>query len=139
MSYYSKIGIELGGITESLSDKADRDMRNIDTISGADTVIEYQAPTSDSGHQWYRKYASGWVEQGGKFTANDGTNTAVDFLIAMADTNYCFYNGQMSYNQGNAQYVNGWALTTYSTTGFTVHSATNGTNIFSWEVKGMAA
>ena len=57
----------------------------------------------------------------------------------MADTTYSFNSGQMTYSQSNDQYVNGWALTTYSETGFTVHSATNGTNTFSWEVKGMSA
>lgn len=71
MSYYSKIGIELGGITESLNDKADRDLRNVDTISGADSVIEYQIPTTENNYTWYRLYKSGWVEQGGIY--NNGS------------------------------------------------------------------
>lgn len=64
MNYYSKIGIELGGITESLNDKTDRDMRNVDTTSGADSVIAYQFPSAANNYTWYRKYKSGWVEQG---------------------------------------------------------------------------
>ena len=31
-------------------------------------VISFQAPTSTNGYTWYRKYADGWVEQGGRCT-----------------------------------------------------------------------
>ena len=34
----------------------------------AHKVIEFQAPTSTNGYTWYRKYADGWVEQGGRCT-----------------------------------------------------------------------
>ena len=36
---------------------------------------------------WYRLYKSGWVEQGGNFTATSGT-TIVSLPIEMKDTNY---------------------------------------------------
>ena len=91
MNYYSKIGIELGGITESLNDKTDRDMQNVDTISGADAVIEYQVPTADNGYTWYRKYKSGWVEQGGIASASGN---------AEASGNSCVLTGDV-YNIGN--------------------------------------
>ena len=32
----------------------------------AHKVIEFQTPTSANGYTWYRKYADGWVEQGGR-------------------------------------------------------------------------
>ncbi len=34
-------------------------------MSGADYVIAWQMPTSENNYKWYRKYHSGWVEQGG--------------------------------------------------------------------------
>ena len=34
----------------------------------AHKVIEFQAPTSANNYTWYRKYADGWVEQGGRCT-----------------------------------------------------------------------
>ena len=34
----------------------------------AHKVISFQAPTSTNGYTWYRKYADGWVEQGGRCT-----------------------------------------------------------------------
>ena len=57
--------INIGAITEALNDKSDRDLRNVDTTAKADAVIDYQEPTADNGYTWYRKYKSGWVEQGG--------------------------------------------------------------------------
>ena len=36
--------------------------------------IEFQAPTAENGYTWYRKYADGWVEQGGRgYTNNNNT------------------------------------------------------------------
>ena len=66
--------IDTGAILEALNDKTDRDCRNVDTTAGADVVIEYQVPTSANNYTWYRKYASGWVEQGG-YVASATNNT----------------------------------------------------------------
>ena len=85
--------IDIGQITEALNDKTDRDMRNVDTTAKADAVIDYQEPTTDNGYTWYRKYASGWVEQGGCYTASNTTQptnykNTITFVIPFADTNY---------------------------------------------------
>lgn len=48
-----------------------------------DYVIASQAPTAENNYTWYRKYKSGWVEQGGI-----DTTSYVTFPITMADTNY---------------------------------------------------
>ena len=42
---------------------------------------------SDDGSSWYRKYKSGWVEQGGSVNAATGSNT-VSLPITMANNNY---------------------------------------------------
>lgn len=52
--------------------------------SGADFVI---SSYSDADGNWYRKYKSGWVEQGG-LSANNGGIVTVSLLQKMADTNY---------------------------------------------------
>lgn len=49
-----------------------------------DYVVESQLPTAENNYTWYRKYASGWVEQGGR--AQFGTTTVLP--IIMADANY---------------------------------------------------
>lgn len=49
-----------------------------------DYVIASQSPTADNNYTWYRKYKSGWVEQGGIFAGEATYN----FPITMADTNY---------------------------------------------------
>lgn len=136
MSYYSKIGIELGGITESLNDKADRDMRNIDTISGADTVIEYRLPTAANNYTWYRKYKSGWVEQGG-LTQNGVTNYTLP--VTMSDTNY-YVSGTWNGGKSATFYPSDWACYPVSTSKIFCNAKDN-TNVksYAWEVKGIAA
>lgn len=48
----------------------------IPNISDADYIIAWQAPTEQNKHTWYRKYKSGWVEQGGiELGADDKTIT----------------------------------------------------------------
>lgn len=52
-----------------------------------DYVIETQLPTASNNYTWYRKYKSGWVEQGGY--SDTKTDTIEIFLIIpFADTNY---------------------------------------------------
>lgn len=146
MNYYSKIGIELGGITESLNDKADRDLRNVDTISGADTVIEYQIPTVENNYTWYRLYKSGWVEQGGIY--NNGSvsrdlTATIDLRITMANDNYTAIITSAR-NTGNPTSRSGYStIYTKSTTQLGIGYYGVGTSdtmqYISWEVKGMAA
>ena len=76
--------IDFGQLSEALNDKSDRDLRNVDTTAKADAVIDFQVPTAENGYTWYRKYKSGWVEQGGKFS-NAGE---VVFPVIMADNNF---------------------------------------------------
>lgn len=48
--------------TELFNGKADIDLGNLPT--NIDYVVESQMPTTENGYTWYRKYKSGWVEQG---------------------------------------------------------------------------
>ena len=61
------------GITaETLNDKVDV----------GHEVIEFQAPTAGNNYKWYRKYADGWVEQGGQSQSG-----SIVFPVEMADIN----------------------------------------------------
>ena len=56
---------------------------------GCDFVIESQFPSADNNYTWYRKYNSGWVEQGGNATSsNTSTPRMIALPVNMADTKY---------------------------------------------------
>ena len=62
---------------------------DITTLKGYDYVVESQTPTAENNYTWYRKYKSGWVEQGQKSIAlNNSVVTTVTLPITMADDNY---------------------------------------------------
>lgn len=125
---------QTAGITaETLNGKADIDLGNLPT--NIDYVVESQVPTADNGYTWYRKYKSGWVEQGGRVTVNgtiSATNVRVTFPVEMANNNYtaiCANNA----NVGIAGYV-GWE----STTAMSVGTMTSKSGTTTWSVSGMA-
>lgn len=58
-----------------------------------DYVVDFQAPTAENNYTWFRKYKSGWVEQGGKQSFNYTTpNQDKEFVCNLAQpfssTNY---------------------------------------------------
>lgn len=69
----------------------------------AHKVIEFQAPTSTNGYTWYRKYADGWVEQGGRCTvpatnglSGSSVNVTLPVPIATPEQATLAYNGMGS-------------------------------------------
>lgn len=104
-------------------------------------VIEFQAPTADNNYTWYRKYADGWVEQGGRATLPSGGNTAktvsVVLSITMANDAY-FISPRPFLSEPSAYY--GWRVSTVTTTGF-VYTGFNNVDsyVISWQVSGMSA
>lgn len=58
-----------------------------------DYVVAFQSPTAENNYTWYRKYKSGWVEQGGVFSDiyDSYTTEQVSLPITMLDSNYCGY------------------------------------------------
>ena len=138
--------IDTGMILEALNDKVDRDCRNVDTASGADAVIEYQIPTAENNYTWYRKYKSGWVEQGGEFvlTIPSGGNATVDvnLLVTMVNDRYTVTSvgGFIS----NVAFLK-WNLIVRYTNKFNIAGASEvstisgTTNTGTWQVSGMSA
>ena len=72
--------VQAAEFIQGLSGKANTDLSNVS--SNIDYVVESQINEDGS---WYRKYKSGWLEQGVKQTAEGQTLT---FLKPFADTNY---------------------------------------------------
>lgn len=77
-----------GVTTEVLNGKADLVYVDTYKVAKGHEVIAFQAPTSSNSYTWYRKYADGWVEQGGKCSISQDTKTTVTMPIKMTDTNY---------------------------------------------------
>jgi hypothetical protein len=126
--------IDFGQISETLNNKTDRDLRNVDTTAKADAVIDYQEPTVENGYTWYRKYKSGWVEQGGFSSGEPRTAT---LAVAMADTNYsviCVQRGTSAPTGGEGSPRAG----AISTTQIYVNGGA-ASNDVCWRVSGMAA
>lgn len=71
----------------------------VSTIEGYDYVIE----TYRSGTSWYRKYKSGWVEQGGYVSVSSyNQNGTVTFSKAFANTDYTVLTAS-GRSEGNGQ------------------------------------
>lgn len=101
-------GETLGGTT--LAKKSD-----LPDLNSIDYVVESQLPTPENNYTWYRKYKSGWIEQGGTLTTYPASEeTTITFLVPFADdkyyanrtlnyavsnTDWCVYNGGVVYNK----------------------------------------
>lgn len=108
---------------------------NTAAIAGADYVVESQLPTAQNNYTWYRKYKSGWVEQGGQMTGVGSSYTTKTIPVEMADTNYTLITSTSSSFTGNNYAVSN----PVSETTFQVkYSGTGSTNVC-WQVSGIAA
>ena len=106
-----------------------------------DYVIASQTPTADNNYTWYRKYKSGWVEQGGKVSVpavgqNQVGSATVTFSIGMQN-----YSAQItrSNDPGSTLYVTPRTDTRTSTTMVVCYFtpiAVEGPLNFDWEAKG---
>ena len=107
-----------------------------------DFVVESQLPTAENNYTWYRKYKSGWVEQGGYVSS--GSQTSVTFPFEMANTNYfasfmfAADNLQVSYTgtQGISRSTTGMKVCGYYNNGS--NRSTIGEPMY-WKIEGMSA
>lgn len=113
----------------------------------SDYVIESQEPTEANGYTWYRKYKSGWVEQGGQFVhprqnTNTEISTTVSLPVIMSNTNY--YVSPLTFitdggnttdlrNNKNDRTTTALVIYTYSTASILRSYTVN------WQVSGMSA
>ena len=75
--------ITIVGNTISATGLAKTDLSNIS--SNIDYVVESQEPTEANGYTWYRKYKSGWVEQGGYVSASGDSEVSTTYPIELQD------------------------------------------------------
>ena len=127
--------------TQVLADVA----ANTAAIAGADYVVETQLPTAENHYTWYRKYKSGWIEQGGFETIESASVTstaasvAITLPVTMADT---AYTGIANAAFAGGSSWNGPYKSAATTTKITFSGWVQGTgkmSIRAWEVKGMYA
>ena len=83
--------------THNSAPDAHPDLRTrIDAI--ADHVVEVWA--ADDGSSWYRKYSSGWVEQGGTLPTGTTTVLTVTFPVQFANADYTILKSFSIHNDG---------------------------------------
>lgn len=105
----------------------------VPTITPGHYIIKTQKPTAENNYTWYKLYADGWVEQGGKTSTS-----TVPFPIIMADTNYTFVRTNGAGRAGttaNELYTSTTNRTTNSI-GLSLESAITPV---SWEISGMSS
>jgi hypothetical protein len=105
-----------------------------------DYVIETQIPTAENNYTWYRKYKSGWVEQGGTGNTSNQNDANITLPIRMSDTHYVI---QLTCDDnsagGNFHYA---VYKNRSATGFSVALMYGGSayaGTFNWFTQGMTA
>ena len=112
---------------------------NTRTTGMLDYVIESQMPTAENNYTWFRKYKSGWVEQGGDTSTGIG-GVSVIFPVEMADTNFsimCSLKNTSS-NHGAGGYDRYPGVSDITTTGFWLEQPSNSLYYTCWTVSGMA-
>ena len=130
-------GQTLGGTALARAD-------SVTDMTGTDYVIAWQHPTSENNYTWFRKYRSGWVEQGGKVFIDIPTTT-ITLPVAMAGTDYTVLATAYSYSSSefHPAIINIRRDDSLTATSFKLmaknHSAISyGTNGF-WMVCGLSA
>jgi hypothetical protein len=137
--------INVGAITEALNSKVD--LVNGVPQDAVDYVVAMQRPTADNNYTWYRKYKSGWVEQGGVQEMSGGENT-VSLLVPMANDQYLINIRQRATKNAsntespNKNTVGNFAavINSMTTSSFVARGSTElNVYCFYWQVSGMAA
>lgn len=120
---------------DTVSNLAKKDLSNV-INPNIDYVVESKLPTADD-PTWYRKYKSGWLEQGG--LAKSNADVTVTLLKPFADTNYSVQctNRRLSTSDGW-----GWIFVlNMTTTSFMARACYAGGDITDinamWEARGV--
>lgn len=121
--------------TNALTGKANTDLSNV--LANIDYVVDSKIPT-ESDPSWYRKYKSGWLEQGGQTAGIAGsTPTTVTLLKPYNNTAYnVIVQPVGAYTKsGEANNV----IPTRTTTNFILTSGQIATQPFIWRAEGQGA
>lgn len=109
----ASVDVDINKVYEDLELKANSNLSNVPLN------IDYVVETYKSGTNWYRKYKSGWIEQGGRILKGTEGEVTISLLKTMQDTNYnlniSVYGASSAFASPiNAQFFSGWSLTTSS-------------------------
>jgi len=106
-------------------------------------VILFQKPTAENNYTWYRKYADGWVEQGGVVTLSTSSTESVSTIALPIEMNDIYYTISGLPTSGVDECWFSETYNTRTTTTFQLqwdcYQNSGRLYSFSWEVKGMAA
>lgn len=115
------------------SSKADTALSNV--LANIDYVVESQVNTDGS---WYRKYKSGWVEQGGQTpTVAGGATTTVTLLKPYNNAVYNVVVQPVGAYTGAGEANN--VIPTRTTTNFIIACGQIAAQAFSWRTEGQGA
>lgn len=135
------INSRIDDLEDQLDDLADLDMnelrRIVKNLSDMDYVVEKATGITGANfiNGWYRKYKSGWVEQGGRITAANANNI-ITFPIPLSDIPHSIGFSQ----QGSASASIGRIIASPQTnTNMTITGIAASTVPITWEVKGFSA
>lgn len=120
--------------TEDFNNKVDTDFGNTNMI---DYVVAKQEPNAGNGYTWYRKYKSGWVEQGGIYTISSSSFANFNLIVPMSDTNYTITGN--SADTTSAAYPLNFNQPGFTTTTFSAKTGNSGSGKFIWRAEGVAA
>ena len=129
--------INVGAITEALNNKVDLPTPSTPQ-DAVDYVVEKQDPTSANGYTWYRKYKSGWVEQGGQFVKAGGQNALNEQTLPVPMANTAYY-ANVIFGGGAGDYTIAVGITRTTTTLKIYPFWTTAGQYCPWEVSGYAA
>jgi len=109
-----------------------------DEAPAGHNVIAFQEPTAANNYTWYRLYADGWVEQGGRFNSTTATTWHdVTLPIIMSNDRYNVQATSCG-STTSVVVVKAGQNNFNTTTTLKLLADKDGANIM-WEVKGMAA
>lgn len=122
---------ESAQLASQMQMKAQTDLANV--TANIDFVVESY---DDGQGNWYRKYRSGWIEQGGVVQVtgvNSYNSYTLNFLQEFSDTNYTFLRNYAlnSSTANNSSFNSGYASGTKTTLSIVVGTQVAGTG-FDW-------
>ena len=96
-------------------------------------MTDYIVESYDNGTEWYKKWKSGWIQQGGRYAYTKKTAHTVTLVIPFTNTNYDIRANSVT--QGFTSYGDGVQWTySLTTTNFQANSENSGTA--TWRAEG---
>ena len=129
-----KVNSLLDGLDGNKADKTDLDLKAELDLSNVADNIDFVVESWQSGYNWYKKFRSGLIIQGGKNSGVNYGSKSFTYPTAFTTTQYTIVLSTVD-DTTEANYYN-LSANSRTTTGCTVYIAGHGGN-FSWIAIGM--